>query len=294
MYCVNCGHKIDDGTPFCPDCGTKQTQSAGAPIPPPLNRQPQSQQFSAVPVAGPKKRHGCLTALIIGVVVVLLAAAALYFFVPGLLRPIDLGIRSSREGYLSAMSKLGVEKDESPKSGTAESFSITYGPPQDVSTGLNSEELTSFFNENRPPYYAVKNVQVRINGDGTIEAAGTLDTRYVFSQILAGQYTKQDAQKELPMLGLIPDNVNVYFKLSGSVEDNQVQGLDVDGVKVMGIAIPQSLIDDNSAFIVDTLDSYISRECARVGASVEHLGVSDGKLDFIGSLPSTITRTPAP
>ena len=221
MFCNNCGQKIEAGTDFCPNCGQKQTETAGVTAPQSpefevpsaavINPQPQVQPYGAYPVATPRRRHGCLTAFIIFIIVLLLAAAAVYFFVPGLHKPNDLGIKSSGEAYTRAMNKLGVTKDKSPTSGTADSYTITYGAPHAVTTGLTSEEITSFLSENRPPYYAVKNVQVRINNDGTIEAAGNLDTNYVFNEMLNGQYTKQDAQKELPMLGLIPSSVNVYF-----------------------------------------------------------------------------------
>lgn len=301
MFCTNCGQGINDGALFCPNCGQKQAeiisssvtqppsaQAAGAPV---YTTQPQVPPY-APPMATQKKKHGCLTALIIVIVILALAAAAVYFLVPGLLRPYDLGIKSTREAYERSMEKMGISKDTSPVSGTADDYKITYGASHAVDTALTSEEITSFFNENRPPYYAVKDVQVRINGDGSIEASGRLDTSYVFNKMLYGQYSKQDAQSALPMLGLIPDNVNIYFKVTGGVEDNQVHGLNVESVSVMGIGLPQSLIASAEPFVTQVLDIYIAKECARVGASIESVDVSNGKLDFNGSLPSSITRIP--
>lgn len=302
MFCNNCGQKIDDGAVFCPNCGYKQTESGAAPPQSPayevspapmINPPPQTQPTGAYPIAKPKRHHGCLTAFIIFIVILLLAAAAVYFFVPGLHKPSDLGVKSSMDAYTSAMAKLGITKDESPAGGTADNYTITYGAPHAVDTGLTSEEITSFFDENRPPYYAVKNVQVRVNDDGSIEAAGNLDTNYVFSEILNRQYTKQDAQKELPMLGLIPNTVNVYLKVSGSVENNQLKNFNIETVKIMGVTIPQSLITPNYSFIANTLNSYIAREFTKAGANIDHAGISDGKLDIRGSIPSSVTRTPA-
>lgn len=306
MFCINCGQQMNDGTVFCPNCGQKQTETSSSavsqapqfavPTPastvPVMNAQPVTQPYSAYPTAKPKKKHGCLTAFIIVLAVIIIGAATVFFLLPGLARPADLGIKPTREAYASAMDKLDITKDAAPASGAADEYLTTYGALQNVEASLTSEELTSFFNENRPSYYAVKDVQVRVNDDGSIEASGKLNTSYVFNDMLGGQYTKEDAQSALPMLGLIPDNVNVYFKLDGSIEDNQVQGLNIESVKVMGIPVPEALINSAMPFINTTLDNYISTACHKSGAHVESLDVNDGQMNFKGSLPSSIDRIP--
>lgn len=294
---------MNDGTGFCPNCGQKQGQAAnGVPpqtdmnqnsVSPTYQTQPQAQPYIAPPVVRQKKKRGCLTAFIVVLIILGLGAAALYFFLPGLFTPNDLGIKSSRAAYESTMDKLGMRKDASPTTGSAEDYVVTYDGLHAVETNLSSEELTSFFNENRPPYYAVKAVQVRVNEDGSIEASAKLDTNYVFNTILNGAYTREDAKAALPMVGLIPENVNVYFKLTGSVVNNQIQGLDVEAVKIMGIGIPQSLISSATPFIVQTLDGYISRETNRTGTSIALVEARNGELDFKGTLPSSVSRIPA-
>ncbi|MEL4106554.1 zinc ribbon domain-containing protein [Oscillospiraceae bacterium WX1] len=306
MFCVNCGQKLDDDTLFCPGCGQKQdkgqTSSAptgqNPPAPSPVTtpqpvQLPHQTYIPATPAHKPRKKHGCLIALIIVIVLLAAAVAAVYFLIPGLLRPNDLGIKSTRAAYESAMVKIGVTKDAAPTSGSANDYKIIYGAPHDVSTALSSEELTSFFNENRPSYYAVKNVQVRVNPDGTIEASAKLDTSYVFNNMLFGQYTRQDAQKALPMVGLIPNDVNIYFKVNGSVVNNTVRGLDIADVKVMGIDIPQDLISQAEPFVTQVLNTYIASENARAGTSIDLLQADNGKLDLKGSLPDSVSRVPA-
>jgi hypothetical protein len=303
MFCRNCSGSIPDGTVFCPECGQKQPQVSDSTAPPAqpyqqpsgrvIAQPPQAPAHQAYPAAKPKKKHGCLTAFLIVLAVIVIGGAAVYLLLPGLSRPVDLGIRSSREAYDSAMEKLEITKDKSPVSGTADDYTITYGAPHDVDTSLTSEELTSFFNENRPPYYAVQNVQVRVNDDGSVEASATLDTGYVFNQMLGGQYSKKDAQSALPMLGLIPEKVNIYFKVQGGVRDNQIEELSVDTVSVMGIQIPQSLIGDNMSFITNTLDSYIANECGSVGAYISSIEAGNGIIDIKGSVPSSVERSPA-
>lgn len=306
MFCSNCGQSISEGIVYCPNCGSKLEEAAGtapaqAAVPAPTGKPAYGQPhepyapapYPQAPAARPKKKRGCLTALIVILIILAAAAAAVYFFVPGLFQPNDLGIRPSEGAYESAMVKLNIQKDRAPTEGDVEDYIISYGAPQKVEAHLTSEELTAFFNNNRPPYYAVKDVQVRINDDGTIEASGKLDTDYIFNQMLDGTYTREDAKKALPMLGLIPDTVNVYFKASGEVGNNQVYGLEISSAKVMGVPIPQSLIGPNLSFITDTLDSYAARASSKSGAYVDQVTIDDGQLYFKGSLPASIERVPA-
>lgn len=295
MFCKNCGQPLQDAATFCPGCGQKQDIPAEIPARQPQAPvyQPMQQPAYAAPApAKPRKKRGLKVFLII-LIVLVAGAAGVYFLLPGLSKPIDLGVRSSREAYERAVSKLGFTKDEAPRSGEASDYTTVYTGIHDADISMTSEEVTSFLSENRPPYYAVKNVQIRFNEDGTVEASGTLDTSYVFDTLLSGQYSREDAQSALPMLGLIPDNVNIYIKLAGGIDDNHVTGLDVDAVSVMGIPIPVDLISSNESFIVSIIDDNIARQNARAGTNIAHLGISGGQVDFQGTLPSSVERLPA-
>ena len=315
MFCKNCGQQIPDIAAFCPKCG--QTTAAAVkpapPPPPPVYQQqvpvyqpqppvyqPQPPIYQPQPVyqgqaaamAVRPKKHGGLIAFLVVVIVLLGGFIAITFLVPGLVRPVGLGVKSTYEGYMSAMSKFGYQKDDAPQTGEAEDYRYVYSGLHSVDTALTSEEMTSFSNENRSSYHAIKDVQIRFNDDGTVEASGKLETAYVFEKILNGDYTMEDAKRALPMLGLIPASVNLYGKFSGSVVNNHIEGLNVEKISVMGITIPNDLIDTNEYFIVDTLDGFIERTCAKSGSSVESMTIENGKLKVKGVLPSSLERIP--
>jgi len=314
MFCKNCGQQIPDNATFCPKCGqTAQTSApktapAAAPAPPPVYQpqqapayQPQQTpvyqpqpvyQAQPAAVAVKPKKHGGLITLLIIIIVLLAGFIAVTLFVPGMVLPVNLGVKSTYEDYQTAMNKLGLTKDTAPDTGTALDYRVSYSGSHEVNEDLTSDELTSYINENRPPYFAVKDVQIRINEDGTIEASGKLDTSYVFEQVLDGDYTMEDAKRALPMLGLIPANVNLYAKFSGAVVNNHIEDLDVDSISVMGITIPGDMIESNEYFIVDTLDNFIARSNAKSGADIDLITVEDGKLNVKGTLPSYIERIP--
>ncbi|HAL74547.1 MAG TPA: hypothetical protein DCM45_05565, partial [Clostridiales bacterium] len=114
MFCRNCGSSVSDQAVNCPNCGAPMQAAPPPPVQqapgqyaqPPVYAQPPYSQMPP-PVAKPKKRHGCLTAFIIVLVLLIGAGAAVYFLLPGLFRPVNLGVKTTKEAYESAMVKLG-------------------------------------------------------------------------------------------------------------------------------------------------------------------------------------------
>lgn len=302
MFCKNCGKQMPDNSEFCPSCGTKtnitpqtQTPPAYQPPPAPVYAAPvQYAQPQQLVYMAPKKKKGKgLVVLLVLVLIIGAGVLSLYLFLPGLLGPKSLGIKSSPEAYNSAMVKLGITKDEAPKTGSAESYQVIYGAPHPVNTALTSEEITSFINENRPDYYALKNVQVRINDDGTVEASGSIDTAYIFEKILGGEYTEEDLKSAVPMLGMLPGSVNLYAKGTGEINNNQIENVDIQNLTVMGISIPDSaLTEAGTQIIVETLEGYMERENAKNNSDIEHMAIEDGKLVVEGQFPSSVQRLP--
>ncbi|MFA6309343.1 MAG: hypothetical protein WC677_06345 [Clostridia bacterium] len=235
------------------------------------------------------RRNGCLTAIIVFLAVVIAAAVSIYIFLPGMFRPYDLGVKTSEQAYNSAINKLNFTKDTAPKTGVPKDYKIKYGKPHKVNIALSNEEVTSFINFNRPDYYALKNFQFRVNPDNTVESTGTLNTSYVFSKILKGKYNNDDASKIFPMIKILP-NVNFYFKFAGGVKNNKISNLEVQKVGIMGISIPTNLVNSDNAisFIKENLDSYINSTNKESGSSYGLVQAANEKLQFKGTIPSSI------
>lgn len=299
MFCLNCGQKLDDNAVFCLNCGAKinrqNLQSApmqqGQPVTQAYEAQHYTQHMPVKP-SKTKKRSGCLVSMLVIIGLISAIALCAAIFVPGLFKPHDLGIKTSNEAYESTINKLKLTKDNAPEKGAAEDYKYIYGNTQAVDIYLTSEEITSFLNINRPGYYALKNAQVRINPDNTIEAAATLDVSFVFKDILEGKYNKEDAKKALPMLGLLPNKVNLYCKFSGGIKDNMLDQLNIHKTSVMGIPIPESLINSSAAtrFVEDNIGRYIKKAAAKSNAKYDQLKVDNEKLVFKGQIPSSISR----
>ena len=308
MICKKCGTQNDDNIKFCQNCG--EPVEAEQPVQqqqPPQPQQPPQQQYQHTqqqyqyqqnprymqPMMKPKKKgKGCLIALIIFVVIIGVIIGSLFIFLPGLFKPKDLGVKTTKDAYESALSKLKYNKDDAPSTGEADDYTYEYGSTNYVDTALTSEELTSFFNYNRPDYYAIKDLQIRINDDNTIEVAGALNKTYILESILEGEYTEEEIKEELPMLNLIPGSINFYVNIEGEISDNEATKFDINDVEIMGIGIPDSIYDTSEAqyTLIDIINESIAKVVQKTGTSYDLIKVEDGELIFQGDMPSFLER----
>lgn len=281
MKCEKCGSELSGGERFCKSCGQ------------PVEAVPQQTGIpQQAPVLKKKKGHGCLIAVIIFLVIVALAVAGVLILLPNLFAPKSLGVKSSREAYESAVTKLSFMKDNAPSSGSAEDYEYIYGEAKQVDIALSSEELTSFLNENRPDYYALKDVQVRVNDDDTVELSAKLNAKYLIDTALNGKYSEEEIQRSLPFLKLIPETVNIYAHVAGGIADNKSAGIDIKEVEVMGLALPTELYDTSEAEseINSLVNDFLSETSEKTGGSIDSIRVEDGELKFSGKVPSSLER----
>lgn len=238
----------------------------------------------------PKKKKKFLKKLLIFIIVVAIIIVSLGFLFPGLLWPRSLGIKYTKADYDSIMNKLDYVKDISPTKGDRDNYTYTYGDLKTINVEFTSEEITAFLNENRPDYFAVKNVQVRINKDGSIEASGQANVDYFLNEVLGGKYSKAEIEKEIPALGLLPKYVNLYVKATGSIVNNK-SSISISGASVQGVSIPSKYINNEAnSTISNGVDNLMSKYSASSKAKFTSLKIEDGKLKFNGSVPSSLTR----
>ena len=272
MKCEKCGNELRQGDKFCKVCG----------YPVEVSQPPQKT----------KKKHGCLIALLSVLAVVGMAVLCIAVFLPGFFGPKNLGIKTSKAAYESAVNKLNYSKDAAPSAGVPEDYAYTYGELANVQTSLTSEELTSFFNYNRPKYYALKKVQIRVNPDNTVEFSGALDTDYFLNKVLGGKYSEQEISKAFPLIKAVPGSVNVYAKLSGEIADNKSVNFALKDAEVMGVGLPSSLYDTQSAQteITGLLDDFLTKTTEKTKCTYEKIKVENGELVISGNLPSSLKR----
>lgn len=238
-----------------------------------------------------KIKKSLLKGFLITVSILVLVVVGLGFTFPGLIWTRSLGVTYTQTDYNSIMDKLNYTKDDAPTGDSKDLYNYIYGPANSVDTEFTSEELTAFFNENRPSYYPLKNVQVKINDDGTIEVSAAANVDYFLNDVLGGKYTRAQIENEIPTLGILPDNVNIYVKFTGSVTQN-ISYINVKALTVQGVAIPESYFSTATAanLISTGVNEFITKSNTETGSSYESIYVENGVVKFKGSIPSSLER----
>lgn len=297
MFCRNCGSNINDQATTCPNCGAPAVPSQPIQMQQPQHAVPHQYTASTQYVSPPrKKRRGCLVAILVVLALIAAVVAAAYFLFPGLIRPVNLGVKSSRKAYESAMVKMSYTKDEAPGEGQQVDYVYEYGPLAPVSIQLSSEEVSSFMNYNRPAYFPLKNVQVKI-GDDSSEFSGTLDRDYAINYLLRGNYSHDEIEEMLRSIGadkLLPARINLYIQMDGSIADNQVDRLQLDSASVMGFSIPSEYVSSDEAYsaVRSAINLLLQDYYKNSGTYFESIRVIDGEIVIDGQVPSSLTRTP--
>jgi len=246
----------------------------------------------------------------IGIVVVIVLVLGWFGLIPGLStlmganKPVDLGVKYTQEDFNKAHAQSGVGY-EAIAGDPAASASISFAGSHEVNTSWTSAEITSLLN-NRPwKYWPIKNVQLRINPDNTIEMSGVYNEKKL-EGYAAGIGTPQVV---IDKLSILPAEAAFYGKGTAALSNNQVSKFDITSAKLNRIPIPTGIllsintIAANHAYaadgVTDELSKYSGKKQAVVNFINEKLAwvsgfyaksaqFKDGKLEFDGSLSDKI------
>ncbi|MBU0758171.1 MAG: hypothetical protein KKF44_08940 [Nanoarchaeota archaeon] len=194
--------------------------------------------------------------------------------------PRDLGVRYTEQDFLSSLNKIGGRLEELPK-GTVitESIQMEGAIPVDVS--FSSEELTAAADSRKWIYYPVKDPQVKVNPDGTVEASAIIRTGRLLDYALATKTPKYYVDL-FDKFNILP-NPAVYVKAKGSVENNRIVGADLQEAQIGKIKIPDSAMEA----VEDELITFIEGGLDRTpGLDVQHLDFDGGNLNIEGTIPA--------
>ncbi len=223
--------------------------------------------------------------IFLGVLAVIVVA--LGFIFPGLLWSRDLGIKYTKEDYENIINKLNYKTNNL----VFGEYVYKYGAVKNVDMTFTSEELTAFVNENSPGSNKLKNFQLRINNDGTIEIVCNINIDYLLNDLLESKYSREKIENEIPAIGILPDNVNLYIHFSGSVNNNKLD-LNIESISIQGIKIPYSFISDNKVRyeIESSINNAISEFNTETGSNFNRIFVDNEKIRVQGNIPSSIER----
>jgi hypothetical protein len=219
------------------------------------------------------------------IVLIVLTAMGL---VPGLSQlfgagPKDLGVKITKDDSIKAISKMGVELVSIKGSDKVNDY--TFEGKKDISIIMDSKELTAHSN-NRPwKNYPVKNLQILIHPDGTIESSGILVVSKAISYAMALGYSESQIKEAMQKYTIPPFEVPIYIMGKGSVFNDSVS-VNAKTVQIGAISVPSDIVTQANKEAESVLDDIIQKHSYSFHA--ESVTFSDGKMNFKGQVPKKI------
>lgn len=217
---------------------------------------------------------------IILILITLLAAAGWY-----LLQPKTLGVSYTQKDLEQAKQKVGVAFAPLPADQAATKTIIVSGA-HPVDQNFTSAELTAAANNrhNDYAYFPFRNVQIRVNQDGSVEGSGTINYQDAVNY-LTTLGVSADAIAEGTAKYKIPNtNLPVYLKASGAITNNDSQ-INFAAASIANIAVPENLIKEFQPAVNSLIESVIKSR--QPSYNIAKLEVINGQVHFLGTAPDT-------
>ena len=224
-------------------------------------------------------------AIAIGALVIIAVLVLGYLgFVPGVSnifgsnKPRDLGVTYTAADYASAHARNGTTHTVLP-AGSAPN--IIFSGSHAVNTVYTQAEINALINNRQWSNYPLKNCQLKINPDNTIEFSGTL-----IIDRLKGYETSLnlgDMSAILDFLKYLPGDPAFYAKGTVEIENGQIVNTDITEFKLGNITLTNQ-VQDNLQSLTSNVYSEIA---AYPGFSITTLKFSNGDVQFKGTLPDS-------
>jgi len=219
---------------------------------------------------------------------ILLIVLTIMGLVPGLSSlvgagPKDLGIRITKQDSQNAFAKIGSELVPLKNTDTIQDFTLE--GKKDLTFTMDSKELTAHSN-NRPwKYYPLKNAQILIHPDGTIEGSALLVISKAIPYAMGLGYSETQIKDAMKKYSIPPFEVPFYVKGKGSVANDKVS-VNAQAVRIGAISIPGNIVAQANKEAEAVLDDIIQKH--KDGFHADSVTFENGKMNFSGAVPKKV------
>jgi hypothetical protein len=226
-----------------------------------------------------------LGSILVILLIIALAGLSVAGLVPGLsslvgASPKNFGITVTQADSISAQNKVGTEIISAPK-GTTDDNGFKLEGKKDAEFSMDSKELTALNNNRAWKNYPLKNVQTRINADGSVESSGVIVVKKGIPYAMGLGYSETDIKNAMNKYNLPTVEVPFYLKGVGSVTNDKVK-IDVSAIKIGAISVPQGIANSVASEAEKILDDVIRKNSQSFHC--ESLTFTDGKMNFKGQV----------
>lgn len=255
--------------------------------------------YAQTPAPVPPRRRRVTAGKAILWLILLLTLLAVWFvarsgFVPvlsnlvGANKPRDLGVTSTPAQATAVVQKLGIKLESPPAITSPDRYRKTYSGQVSISQDFTESEVSALLNYNHVSYWAVKDAQVRIHSDGTLEAALTVRTSEL--NIRRDGDVPTGIMRYIP--AVLPDELPIYVKGRLDVLGPQQIRTDIQALEIGRVSVPASVAGGDAE---SRANQYINDRLRNIpGLSIQEISFQDGKAHFQGTWPKEFRRIPLP
>lgn len=230
--------------------------------------------------------------LLIIFLVIVLAVAGIYLVlknnvfslnIPGM-EQIDLGIDESPDIIYAYYEEIGFQNNlegDTPRSGT-----LVFEGGIDIEHTFTQKEINSWFSawENSWTGIPFKNLQIKLNTDGTVEASSLITLKEAEALGRTLGYSQEDIEKAKGYIRYIPDPLPLYATGTASITENDVS-IDIDNMKIGNISVPSNISSAIGYVIEDSIEK--ARTLSDYTNVKEAIVTSEG-VRFKGTVPASV------
>lgn len=231
--------------------------------------------------------------------ILLLILLALWFaarsgFVPvlaklvGADKPRDLGVVSTPAQATAVVQKLGIKLESPPAATSPNRYRKAYSGQAPINQDFTESEVSALLNYNHVSFWAVKDAQVRIHADGTLEAAFIVRTSEL--TIRRDGDVPTGIMRYLP--AVLPAELPVFVKGRLDVVGPQQIRTDIQALEIGRVSVPAAVVGGDAE---SRANQYINDRLKNIpGLSIQEISFQDGKAHFKGTWPKEFRRIPLP
>lgn len=214
--------------------------------------------------------------IVTAVILVIFAGIGSFVYLTLFVGPRDLNVKYTQEDYDRLLQKFGYKI---PDDFSTEKYKMSFAGRKESKMDITQEEFTALLNADGFADDALKDAQVKFNGNGTLETSAEVNMDFIKENILS-----EDQLKSIPSF-IVPEKAPLYIKADLSIVDGKFN-IDPENIKIGATDVPSSLITDET---IKRIENSLENAMAQnPDLKINNLKVEDGKIIFDGVIPDNI------
>jgi hypothetical protein len=201
----------------------------------------------------------------------------------------DLGIRYSGIDVMKIHDSIGtkttiMKSASSPNKDVNDKFTsdagIIFEGQKQVKYSLNSEELSALANSPWK-YFPLSELQIKIGGNGIVEAAAMVKINKMisFAQVLGA--TDEQVKEAMRNMNIPERDIPIYVKGTFIVKEGEAE-INPEKISIGIINMPKQMIDKVTPSVTESVNSIIN---GFPGFYIKSLSFNKEKMNFEGTVP---------